>query len=127
MCSINCLFIVADTYGSLHLVMPKIQFSIKHLKMFGVAPLLAECPRDSLDLGINLRRSWLVKEVVCRLLADLTKDDEEICRIFKSLTLLLEKRKGLCSTMKQVDDNLLTLLPTPPHFSGSNSLARLLG
>ncbi len=129
-CSINCLLIVADTYGSLHVVMPKIQLYIKHLKMSGVAPLLAECPRDLLDLAINLRRRWLFKEVVCRLMADPTRDDEEICRIFEgheSLTLVLEKRKELRSTMKQVDDNLLTLLPTPPLFSRSNSLAKALG
>lgn len=130
-CSVRRLLFVADTYHSLAVVLSVVETYVKNLKTSReLALLCAKHPRDLLDLAIKLRRKWLFKEVVCRLIGDPTRDDEEIGRIFKgyeSRDLILEKREELRALMKKVDEELLTMTPSPPFFTRSNNWAKILG
>ena len=83
--SLKRLLFIAGTYHSLAVVDSVVKTYVKNLKTSReLALLCTRHPRDLLNLAIKLRRKWLFKEVVCRLIGDPTRDDEEISRIFKS-------------------------------------------
>lgn len=110
--SIYTLVCVADAYDSLSVIsMPVESFLILHHRS-DIDRFYDVNYKEPLIIAMKIRSRWLLKEIVCRLIADPQWNDYDIERNFSSCgagELLLNKRAELRDMLKDIDQRIVLI------------------
>ena len=114
--SIHTLVCVADAYDSLSVISTPIEsFLILHHRLDIGEPFERFSDvnyKELLIIAMKIRSRWLLKEIVCRLIADPLWEDDDIERDFSSSgagELLLDKRAELRNMLKDIDQRVMLI------------------
>lgn len=110
--SIHALVCVADAYDSLSVISTPVESLLILHHRSDIERFSDINYKELLIIAMKIRSRWLLKEIVCRLIADPLWEDDDIERDFSSSgagELLLNKRAELRNMLKDIDQRVILI------------------